>query len=113
MLLDEAQLLGEFEAILNSLSRMKNVDVYVTGSNAKFLSKDIITEFRGRGDEIHMFPLTFREFMSAYPGDKETGWKEYVLFDKGSKGHMWVIFDPKKDDMILINEILDYLKIDS
>ena len=80
VLLDEVQLLGEFEAILNSLSRMKNVDVYVTGSNAKFLSKDIITEFRGRGDEIHMFPLTFREFMSAYPGDKESGWKEYVLY---------------------------------
>ena len=80
VLLDEVQLLGEFEAILNSLSRMKNVDVYVTGSNAKFLSKDIITEFRGRGDEIHMFPLTFQEFMSAYPGDKETGWKEYVLY---------------------------------
>ena len=59
---------------------MKNVDVYVTGSNAKFLSKDIITEFRGRGDEIHMFPLNFREFMSAYPGDKESGWKEYVLY---------------------------------
>ena len=68
VLLDEVQLLEEFEAVLNSLSRMKNVDVYVTGSNAKFLSKDIITEFRGRGDEVHMFPLTFREFMSAYPG---------------------------------------------
>ena len=80
VLLDEVQLLKEFEAVLNSLSRMKNVDVYVTGSNAKFLSKDIITEFRGRGDEVHMFPLTFREFMSAYPGDKETGWKEYVLY---------------------------------
>jgi len=80
VLLDEVQLLKEFEAVLNSLSRMKNVDVYVTGSNAKFLSKDIITEFRGRGDEVHMFPLTFREFMSVYPGDKDTGWKEYVLY---------------------------------
>ncbi len=80
VLLDEVQLLKEFEAVLNSLSRMKNVDVYVTGSNAKFLSKDIITEFRGRGDEVHMFPLTFREFMSVYSGDKDTGWKEYVLY---------------------------------
>ena len=80
VLLDEVQLLKEFEAVLNSLSRMKNVDVYVTGSNAKFLSKDIITEFRGRGDEVHMFPLTFREFMSVYPGDKDAGWKEYVLY---------------------------------
>ena len=80
VLLDEVQLLEEFEAVLNSLSRMKNVDVYVTGSNAKFLSKDIITEFRGRGDEVHMFPLTFREFMSVFSGDKYTGWKEYVLY---------------------------------
>ncbi len=80
VLLDEVQLLGEFEAVLNSLSRMKNVDVYVTGSNAKFLSKDIITEFRGRGDEVHMFPLTFREFISVYKGDKDTGWREYVLY---------------------------------
>jgi predicted AAA+ superfamily ATPase len=80
VLLDEVQLLKEFEAVLNSLSRMKNVDVYVTGSNAKFLSKDIITEFRGRGDEVHMFPLTFREFMSVFSGDKDTGWKEYVIY---------------------------------
>ncbi len=80
VLLDEVQLLKEFEAVLNSLSRMKNVDVYVTGSNAKFLSKDIITEFRGRGNEVHMFPLTFREFMSVFSGDKDTGWKEYVLY---------------------------------
>lgn len=66
VLLDEVQLLGEFEAILNSLTRMKNVDVYVTGSNARFLSKDVITEFRGRGDEVHMYPLSFAEFMSVY-----------------------------------------------
>ena len=80
VLLDEVQLLHEFEAVLNSLSRMKNVDIYVTGSNAKFLSKDIITEFRGRGDEVHMFPLTFREFMSVYSEDKDAAWKEYVLY---------------------------------
>lgn len=80
ILLDEVQLLDDFESILNSLGRKKNVDVYVTGSNAKFLSKDIITEFRGRGDEVHMYPLTFSEFMSVYQGDKSEGWKDYVLF---------------------------------
>lgn len=80
VLLDEVQLLGEFEAILNSLTRMKNVDVYVTGSNAHFLSKDVITEFRGRGDEVHMYPLSFAEFMSVYPGTKQDGWNEYMLY---------------------------------
>ena len=80
VLLDEVQLLGEFEAILNSLTRMKNVDVYVTGSNARFLSKDVITEFRGRGDEVHMYPLSFAEFMSVYSGTKQDGWSEYMLY---------------------------------
>ena len=80
VLLDEVQLLGEFEAILNSLTRIKNVDVYVTGSNARFLSKDVITEFRGRGDEVHMYPLSFAEFMSVYPGTKQDGWNEYMLY---------------------------------
>ena len=80
ILLDEVQLLGEFEAVLNSLIRMENVDVYVTGSNARFLSKDVITEFRGRGDEIHMFPLSFSEFMSVYSGTKQDGWNEYMLY---------------------------------
>ena len=80
VLLDEVQLLGEFEAILNSLTRMKNVDVYVTGSNARFLSKDVITEFRGRGDEVHMYPLSFAEFMSVYAGTKQDGWNEYMLY---------------------------------
>lgn len=80
VLLDEVQLLGEFEAVLNSLIRMENVDVYVTGSNARFLSKDVIIEFRGRGDEIHMYPLSFSEFMSVYPGTKQDGWNEYMLY---------------------------------
>ncbi len=80
ILLDEVQLLGDFEAVLNGLIRMKNVDVYVTGSNAKFLSKDIITEFRGRGDELRMNPLSFAEFMSVYDGNKYDGWKEYILY---------------------------------
>lgn len=80
VLLDEVQLLSEFESILNSLIRMKNVDVYVTGSNARFLSKDVITEFRGRGDEVHMYPLSFAKFMSVYQGTKQDGWNEYMLY---------------------------------
>ena len=80
ILLDEIQLLGDFEAILNSLTRLPNTDIYVTGSNAKFLSKDIITEFRGRGDEVHMYPLSFSEFMSVYDGDKRDAWNEYMIY---------------------------------
>lgn len=80
VLLDEVQMLGEFEAVLNSLLRMPNVDIYVTGSNARFLSIDVITEFRGRGDEIHIEPLTFAEFMECYDGNKYDGWNEYMLF---------------------------------
>ena len=80
VLLDEVQLLEDFESILNSLIRMKNVDVYVTGSNARFLSKDVITEFRGRGDEVHRYPLRFAEFMSVYKGAKQDGWNEYMLY---------------------------------
>ena len=80
VLLDEVQLLDDFESVLNSLIRRSNVDVYVTGSNARFLSRDIITEFRGRGDEVRMYPLTFAEFMSAYRGSETDGWREYVLY---------------------------------
>ncbi len=80
ILLDEVQMLDDFESVLNGLSRIKNVDLYVTGSNAKFLSKDIITEFRGRGDEVHMYPLSFSEFMSAFDGTKQDGWNEYTVY---------------------------------
>lgn len=80
ILLDEVQLLDDFEEVLNSLLHISNADIYVTGSNSKFLSKDIITEFRGRGDEIHVFPLTFKEFMQVYEGDVYHGWAEYVLY---------------------------------
>lgn len=80
ILLDEVKLLDEFEEVLNSLLHIKNVDIYVTGSNSKFLSKDVITEFRGRGDEIHIYPLTFKEFMQAYEGDIYRGWAEYVVY---------------------------------
>ena len=80
ILLDEVQMLGEFEDVLNGLLHIPNADVYVTGSNAKFLSKDIITEFRGRGYQIHVSPLSFAEFMSVYEGDREDGWNEYLLY---------------------------------
>lgn len=80
LLLDEVQFLDCFEAVLNSFLYIDNVDVYVTGSNAKFLSKDIITEFAGRGDEVHMQPLSFAEFMSYYKGDKYDGLTEYMLY---------------------------------
>lgn len=73
------QLLTDW-SVLNGLMHMPNVDVYVTGSNAKFLSKDIITEFRGRGDELNIHPLSFHEFMSVYTGSKYEGWSEYVLY---------------------------------
>lgn len=80
LLLDEVQMLDCFEAVLNSYLRRDNIDVYVTGSNAKFLSSDIITEFAGRGDEIHMYPLNFSEFMSVYQGDKYEGLSQYMLY---------------------------------
>lgn len=80
LLLDEVQLLDCFESVLNGFLRMGNVDIYVTGSNAKQLSRDIITEFAGRGDEIHMYPLSFAEFMSVFNGDKYDGLIEYMLY---------------------------------
>lgn len=80
LLMDEVQLLPDFEEVLNSLLHYQNLDIYVTGSNSKFLSKDIITQFRGRGDEIHVWPLTFKEFMQVYDGDVYNGWAEYVVY---------------------------------
>lgn len=80
ILLDEVQMLGEFVSVLNGLADKKNCDIYVSGSNAKFLSRDIPTEFGGRGDEIHMYPLSFSEFMSVYDGNKYDGWNEYVSY---------------------------------
>ena len=79
-LLDEVQLLDEFVSVLNGLADKKNCDVFVTGSNAKFLSRDIATEFGGRGDEVHMYPLSFSEFMSCYGGNKYDGWNEYITY---------------------------------
>ena len=80
ILLDEIQLMQKFVSVLNGLADRKNCDVYVTGSNAKFLSKDIATEFGGRGDEVHMHPLSFAEFMTVYQGHYYDGFKEYMIF---------------------------------
>ena len=80
ILIDEVQMLSEFEAVLNSLLHISNADVYVTGSNSKFLSRDVITEFRGRGDEVHIYPLSFSEFMQIYPGSKYEGWADYIVY---------------------------------
>lgn len=79
-LLDEIQLMDRFESVLNGLNEKPNVEVYVTGSNAKFLSKDIATEFAGRGDEIHMYPLSFSEFKSVYNRDNQHALQEYMLW---------------------------------
>lgn len=80
LLLDEVQLLGDFAEVLIDLMAEPGVDIYVTGSNARLLSKDVITEFRGRGDEIRMAPLSFSEFMSAYDGDVAVGYEEYATY---------------------------------
>jgi len=80
VLLDEVQLIPQFEEVLNSLLHVRNADVYVTGSNSRFLSSDIITEFRGRGDEIHLYPLSFSEFCEGYQGDRNKAWKEYYTY---------------------------------
>lgn len=93
VILDEIQLVEGFEFVLNGLLYEKNIDVYVTGSNSKFLSSDIITEFRGRGDQVHVFPLSFAEFVSAYNGDKYEAWNEYVAY-----GGLPLILSKKNDE---------------
>ncbi len=80
ILLDEIQMVDEFEDVLNSLLHIKNTDTYVTGSNSKFLSKDLITEFRGRSDEIKVYPLTFKEFTSVFEGDVFEAWNQYYTY---------------------------------
>lgn len=80
ILLDEVQHVKEFEDVLNSYLKVKNADVYVTGSNSKFLSKDVVTEFRGRGEEIKVSPLCFQEFMSVYSGSREQALEEYMTY---------------------------------
>ncbi len=93
VILDEIQLVKGFEFVLNGLLYEKNIDVYVTGSNSKFLSSDIITEFRGRGDQIKLNPLSFAEFLSAFNGDKYEAWNEYVTY-----GGMPLILSKKNDE---------------
>ena len=93
ILIDEIQKVRNFEAVLNGFFFYFNLDVYVTGSNSKFLSSDIITEFRGRGDEIRIFPLSFLEFYSAYKGEKELAWNEYLTY-----GGMPLILSQKTDE---------------
>lgn len=80
LLLDEVQFMPRFEEVLNSLLRIKNIDIYVTGSNSRFLSSDIVTEFRGRGDEVRIYPLSFAEFYSVYDGDYDDAWDDYMTF---------------------------------
>ena len=80
IILDEVQLLAEFEDVLNSFMHIRNADVYVTGSNSKFLSSDLVTEFRGRGDEIRIYPLSFREFCSVYEGSTDEAWDDYFTY---------------------------------
>lgn len=80
LLLDEVQFMPRFEEVLNSLLCISNIDVYVTGSNSKFLSSDIVTEFRGRGDEVRIYPLSFAEFYSAYDGDYDDAWNDYMTY---------------------------------
>ena len=92
-LLDEIQLVENFEGVLNGLLRIENIDIYVTGSNSKFLSTDIITEFRGRGEEIRIYPLSFSEFMSVYEGDKLEGWNEYCTY-----GGLPLVVEMKTDE---------------
>lgn len=98
--LDEIQFVDGFSELLNSLNQIPNVDVYVTGSNSKFLSTDILTEFRGRGDEIRVYPLSFAEFYSAKGGDKYDAWNEYFLF-----GGMPALLERKTDE-----QKIEYLK---
>ena len=80
LLLDEVQFMPRFKEVLNSLLRISNIDIYVTGSNSKFLSSDIVTEFRGRGDEIRIYPLSFAEFYAAFGGDYDDAWEEYLIY---------------------------------
>lgn len=102
-LLDEIQMLGEFVSVLNGLADKRNCDVYVTGSNAKFLSRDISTEFGGRGDEIHMYPLSFSEFMTVYEGNRYDGYNEYVTFGGIP---IVVLADTDEQKMALLDNLL-------
>lgn len=94
MFLDEVQLCKGFEAVLNGLNRKENLDIYVTGSNSKFFSSDVLTEFRGRGDEVRVYPLSFSEYISAYSGDKYGAWIDYYTY-----GGLPLILSRKTDEL--------------
>ena len=92
--LDEVQMCEGFESVLNGLNRKENLDIYVTGSNSKFLSSDVLTEFRGRGDEVRIYPLSFSEYVSAYSGDKYDAWMDYYTY-----GGLPLILSRKTDEL--------------
>ena len=92
--LDEVQMCNGFESVLNGLNRRDNLDIYVTGSNSKFLSSDVLTEFRGRGDEVRVYPLSFSEYVTAYPGDKYDAWIDYYNY-----GGLPLILSRKTDEL--------------
>ena len=99
IIIDEVQEVEDFVEVLSSLSVTEGADVYVTGSNSRFLSSDVVTEFRGRGDEIHMWPLSFKEYMTVYDGSKEDGWAEYRLYG-GLPQLLTQVGDEKKADFL-------------
>ena len=117
IILDEVQKVKDFESVLNGFLKMGNVDVYVTGSNSKFLSKDIITEFRGRGDDIHVYPLSFAEFYSVYEGDRISAWKEYITYgglplvlnQKTNEGKVNYLNNQQKN--VYLNDVIERNKI--
>ena len=94
LFLDEVQMCEGFESVLNGLNRKENLDIYVTGSNSKFLSTDVLTEFRGRGDEVRVYPLSFSEYISAYSGDKYDAWADYYTY-----GGLPLILSRKSDEL--------------
>ena len=100
ILLDEVQMLKDFVSVLNELLHCRNADVYVTGSNSKFLSSDVVTEFRGRGDEVRIHPLSFSEYCSAFQGSRDEAWQEYLTY--GALPH---ILSMKSDE-----QKIEYLK---
>ena len=108
ILIDEVQLMDEFEDVLNSLMHIRNADIYVTGSNSKFLSTDVVTEFRGRGDEIHVYPLSFKEFTSVYEGSIYQAWDDYYNYG----GMPYVVFcDTKKKKQEYVKSLFEKVYI--
>lgn len=101
-LLDEVQMMDEFVSVLNGLADKKNCDVFVTGSNARFLSRDIATEFGGRGDEVHMYPLSFSEFMTVYNGNQYNGWNDYITYGGIP---LVVLAETEEQKMILLDNL--------